>query len=153
MFLYGNIKKKVYIKLPFYFNQPRKIYHLNKTLYSFKQALYIQFQILTNFLNCIRYKFLIAKPSIFINSIGFISIYINNYFIISLNTVNIKTLKTTFSKYFEITDFRFYKYYLGINIIRNHLTYTLYLYQGIYINKSLTKLFSLQRIISSLTCS
>ena len=138
-FLYTDVKEEVYIKLPFYFKQPGKICYLNKALYSFKQVLRIWFQILTDFLDFIGYKPLVTKPSIFTNGTIFINIYVNNFFIIGFNIANIKTLKTALFKRFKITDFRFCRYYLGIKIIYNYLIRTLYLYQGVYINKTFIK--------------
>ena len=138
-FLYSNIKEEVYIKLPLYFKQLGKIYYLNKVLYSFKQVLYVQFQILIDFLDFIRYKLLVVKPSIFINNMIFIGIYIDDFFIIGSDIADIKTLKTAFSKRFKITDFGPCRYYLGIKIIYNCLIRILYLYQGVYINKILIK--------------
>ena len=139
VFLYGDVKEEVYIKLSLYFKQLGKICCLNKVLYGFKQVLYIWFQILIDFLDFIRYKLLVAKPSIFTNGMIFISIYIDNLFIIGSNITNIKTLKTALSKRFKITDLKPYKYYLGIKIICNYLMCILYLYQGVYIDKILTK--------------
>ena len=49
----------------------------------------------------------------------YITVFINNFFIVSLSKANISIIKAKLSKYFYITDLGPYKYYLGIEVIKN----------------------------------
>ena len=122
-FLYGNINTKIYIEQPKgikAIKKSHKVYKLNKALYSLKQLLYIQYFTLIAYLKTLNFEPLTANNCIFYNSKGiYITVFINNLFIVGLSKANIFIIKAKLSKYFYITDLGPYKYYLRIEVIRD----------------------------------
>ena len=117
-FLYGDINTEIYIKQPKgikAIKELHKVYKLNKALYGLKQLLYIQYFIFIAYFKTLSFKPLTANNCIFYNSKGiYITVFINNFFIISLFKANIFIIKVKLSKYFYITDLGPYKYYFRI---------------------------------------
>ena len=107
-FLYSNIDTEIYIEQPKEIEAIRelyKVYKLNKALYSLKQLLYIWYFTLIAYFKTLNFKPLTANNCIFYNSKGiYITVFINNFFIISLFKANIFIIKAKLNKYFYITD-------------------------------------------------
>ena len=122
-FLYSDINTKIYIEQPKGIGAIRelyKVYKLNKVLYSLKQLLYIQYFTFIAYFKTLSFKPLIANNYIFYNSKGiYITVFINNFFIVGLFKANIFIIKVKLNKYFYITDLSPYKYYLKIKVIRD----------------------------------
>jgi Reverse transcriptase (RNA-dependent DNA polymerase) len=122
-FLYSGINTEIYIEQPKgigAIGELYKVYKLNKVLYGLKQLLYIWYFTLIAYLKTLSFKPLTANNCIFYDSKGiYITIFINNFFIVSLSKANIFIIKVKLSKYFYITDLSPYKYYLKIEVIRD----------------------------------
>ena len=122
-FLYGDINTKIYIKQLKGMGAIRelyKVYKLNKTLYSLKQLLYIQYFIFIAYFKTLSFEPLIADNCIFYNNKGiYITVFINNFLIVGLFKANILKIKVKLSECFYITDLGPYKYYLEMEVIRN----------------------------------
>jgi hypothetical protein len=72
------------------------------------------------YLKTLSLKPLIADNCIFYNSKGiYIAVFVNDFFIIGLSKANIFMIKAKLNKHFYITDLGPYKYYFGIEVIRD----------------------------------
>ena len=72
------------------------------------------------YLKTLSFKTLIADNYIFYNNKGiYIIVFVNNLFIVSLFKANISIIKVKLSKRFYIIDLGPYKYYLGMEVIRD----------------------------------
>ena len=122
-FLYGDINTKIYIKQPEgmgAIKELHKVYKLNKALYSLKQLPRVWYFTLTAYLKTFSFEPLTANNCIFHNSKGtYITVFINDFFIVGLFTANISIIKAKLNKRFYITDLGPYKYYFGIEVIRD----------------------------------
>ena len=122
-FLYSDINTKIYIEQPKEIKAIKELYKvckLNKALYSLKQLLYIQYFTPIAYLKTLSFGPFTANNYIFYNSKGtYITVFVDNLFIIGLFKANISIIKAKLSKYFYITDLGPYKYYLKIKVIRD----------------------------------
>ena len=122
-FFYSNIDTKIYIEQPKGIGAIRelhKVYKLNKVLYGLKQLLYIWYFTLIAYLKTLSFKPLTVNNYIFYNSKGiYITVFVNNFFIVSLSKANISIIKVKLNKYFYITNLGPYKYYFRIKVIKN----------------------------------
>jgi len=92
-----------------------------------------------------------ATYSIFLElSKVIVTIYIDDLLLFSLEIVSINIFKEKLYKAFDMTNLRVYEYYLGIHIIQDQTTRTIYLSQEKYIKKVLNK-FKIQNSSSVAT--
>ena len=116
VFLYSDINTEIYMEQPKEIRAIRKshkVYKLNKVLYGLKQLLYIWYFTLIAYFKTLSFEPLTANNCIYI------TVFINNLFIVNPFKANIFIIKAKLNKCFYITDLSPYKYYLRIKVIKN----------------------------------
>jgi hypothetical protein len=93
---------------------------LKKALYGLKQVLCVWYTTLTNYLNILSFTLFTANNCIFYDNQGtYITVFVDDLFIIGLFTLGIDTIKAQLAQKFYITDLSLCKFYLGIKVIRD----------------------------------
>lgn len=120
VFLYGDINKKIFVKLLTSLGYNLlKVAHLNKTLYRLKQSPHIWFSNISCFLESQGFQQYQYNSSVFISDNLIVRVYINNLLILGLELKKIKVLKVVLSKKYQIQDLSQASFYLGIKVIRD----------------------------------
>jgi hypothetical protein len=96
-FLYGEIDANIYIEQPERFcskERPDQVCKLKKALYSLKQAPYVWYNTLTDYLKTLGFTLLTADNCIFYDGREtYIAVFVNNLLIIRPSKPNINTIK------------------------------------------------------------
>ncbi|SLM35049.1 gag-pol polyprotein [Lasallia pustulata] len=135
-FLYGTIDEEIYVYPPEGIDcSTDSLCKLRKALYGLKQAPKIWYDTIAAFLCSIGFASLNADPSIFTNSTTFIGVYVDDILLIGGDRTDIAHVKTALKRRFDMTDMGPVSHYLGMTIIRNRPSRTLWLSQAAYIEK------------------
>ena len=122
-FLYGDIDTEIYVEQPEgmgAIGESHKVCKLNKALYGLKQSPRVWYFTLTAYLKTLGFEPLTADNCIFHDSKGtYIAVFVDDLLMVSPSKANISIIKVKLSKYFYITDLGPYKYYFGIEVIKN----------------------------------
>ena len=95
------------------------IFKLNKTLYGLKQALRVWYNTLTIYFKKLKFQSLTADLNVFKRNNIFVTVYINDLFIIRPAKNDITAVKRALNDRFKINDLKPISYYLGIKITKN----------------------------------
>jgi hypothetical protein len=139
-FLYGQIDKEIYVRLPTGFTEGDRVCRLKKALYGLKQAPRLWFQTLTDFLlQRLGLHHLHADHSIFVSNDGLkgpiVTSWVDDLKIIAPTLLIAQRVKNELSAAFKMTDLGAISYYLGMKVTRNREERTLALRQKGYITK------------------
>ena len=137
VFLYKNIKEKIYVELSHEYFDRDRVCRLRKTLYDLKQSSRIWYNILVMFLKKHHFFFLDVDLSVFSNDKVIIVIYVDNLLIIEFNRDYVQQVKLILNKRFDMTKMRFFCYYLSMSIERDRFNRILYFSQKTYLKKIL----------------
>src|SRR5579871_6115728 len=127
------------------FKQQNQVCKLNKYLYRLKQSPQVWNKSINEFFNKYNFHYTNSDHGIYINDQSgiIIGIWVDDLIIIEKNIMNIKELKENLNKTFEMKDLGDLTYFLGIHIIQNRKTQTIFINQSNYISKILTQ-FNMQ---------
>lgn len=110
---------------------------MKKALYRLKQLPQIWYNTLATHLKKLGFKSLNANLSVFIKSTIIIAVYVDDLLFSGTKKGAIKILKKQLSKRFQMTDFGFCGYYLGMAVTRDQPNRIIRLNQIAYIKKML----------------
>src|SRR5579871_3262998 len=144
-FLNSDLEEEIYMDCPKGFEQQNQVCKLNKCLYRLKQSPQVWNKSINKFFNKYNFQYMNSDHGIYINDQSgiIIRIWVDDLIIIRKNIMNIKELKENLNKTFKIKDLGDLTYFLGIHIIRNQKTRTIFINQSNYISKILTR-FNMQ---------
>jgi len=113
--------------------------HLQKALYGLKQAPLLWQQEITSFLKTLNFRPLDTDPCVFQHSEhnALIIIYVDDILLIHSSVDVVSQMKKQLSAKYELRDLGDLNHYLGMKIIRNRSTRTMYISQETYIQKIL----------------
>jgi hypothetical protein len=120
-FLHGELKEKIYMKIPEGYEEPGKVCQLGKALYGLKQAVCLWNRWLTNFLKKKGMDPLMSDQCIFRSKKDglFLAIHVDDGIVFGKEMEKIENLMKKLKEEFEITIYKEPKVYLGIDITRN----------------------------------
>lgn len=112
------------------------VYELFHALYDLKQSSQEWYAILAVFFVSIGYDWLKFNYSVFIHCINrlIIAIYVDNVLVIGSNSLIIKYFKEQLGKKFCIKNLELVFWYLGMQIIKDWQSFTIYIDQITYVN-------------------
>ena len=136
-FLFNFLDETIYIEQPHYFTKGLKVCHLYKALYGLKQSSQIWYMTLMDFLHKLGFHKSKSDHKVFIseNQFIFLTVYVNDLLLFSLNTMRLDEIQCQLSSQFKMTDFNEIFHYLDmeVNIIDNFI----FIHQITYIKKIL----------------
>lgn len=145
-FLNGFLDKPVFMSQPEGFVDPKnssKVCSLKRAVYGLKQSSRAWNIRINDFLLELGYKRSKFEPCVFLkcfnNSMTFIALYVDDFFIFSNNTREVEMLKTKLSTKFKLKDLGQVKQCLGMNVNINKVDGYLTLDQRDYIDQLLAK--------------
>ncbi|RKK64725.1 Retrovirus-related Pol polyprotein from transposon TNT 1-94 [Fusarium oxysporum] len=137
-FLYGDVEEEIYIAQPQGFDDKSgKVFRLRKALYGLKQSPRIWYQTLSSFLDTLGFKPLNADVGVFIRGTTYIAVYVDDLLIAGPDKEEIRQIKASLNKKFEMTDLGPCQYYLGMSIWRERRNKAIFLSQRAYVEKVL----------------
>ena len=142
-FLNGDLKEKIYIKIPPGQNRPEKhVWWLRKALYGLKQASREWYTKVHEVIVGLGYKALVADKCVFthIDINGYliiVAVYMNNFFFISKSLKFIKSFKSEMSSHFKMKNLGLAKWILQMELNHDILNSITTLSQSQYIKEIL----------------
>lgn len=154
-FLNGELKEEIYMQQPEGFIKDKsKVCKLIKSLYGLKQASRVWYQRFDEFIIRKGFKRCESDQCLYTkfenNDVQYILLFVDDLIIISNTMDNVKTIKRTLGKEFEMTDIEKVESYLGIHIQQDRENGIISLGQPQYM-KNLLKKFKMENCKSAAT--